>query len=225
MEATRNAHRRLTASMFMDCRECGELECFEDCRCGIVWQKSFTQDFGGKEPTWDTANRLWSMRPADLFARKRQRVRCVHSISDRRSGLANQARSFRQFEGTWRCWIFFARDSNARSVKQYITLTGKGVTGVDAKSGELLWCMNAFRMAPQTFRRRSFKANLFCVPAAMAMAHGTDSVSKARGKVAWKEIYYFPAKEIQNHHGGMILIDGFVYMVKDTTTAFRLAWI
>ena len=101
--------------------------------------------------------------------------------------------------------------SNAGGVKQYVQMAGRGLISVRAKDGRFLW--NYDKVANTT-------AN---IPTPIAMGdyifgstgYGTGSAllkitAKGSGATA-EEVYFLKPKTLQNHHGGMILIDGHIY--------------
>ena len=97
--------------------------------------------------------------------------------------------------------------SNGGGVKQYVQMTGRGLMGIRAKDGRFLW--NYDKVANST-------AN---IPTPIAMGdyvfgstgYGTGSaLLKLDGKSA-EEVYFLKPKTLQNHHGGMVLVDGHIY--------------
>ena len=101
--------------------------------------------------------------------------------------------------------------SNAAGVKQYIQLVGRGLIGIRASDGKLLW-----RYA----RVSNGTAN---IPTALvdgdfvftSTAYNTGSaclklVAEGNG-VSAKEVYWLDSKQFQNKHGGMTLVDGYIY--------------
>lgn len=102
--------------------------------------------------------------------------------------------------------------SNGGGVKQYIQLVGRGLIGVRASDGELLWVYD--RVANGT-------AN---IPTALvegdyvftSTAYNTGSAllklsSVGSQKVNAEEVYWLDANQLQNKHGGMVLVDGHIY--------------
>ncbi len=96
-------------------------------------------------------------------------------------------------------------------MRQYVQLIGRGLIGVDAKTGKFLWGYN--RVAN----------NVANIPTALvdgdyvfaSTGYGTGAallqLAKEGAGVAAKEIYFLPGNTFQNHHGGMILHQGHVY--------------
>jgi outer membrane protein assembly factor BamB len=101
--------------------------------------------------------------------------------------------------------------SNACGIRQYVQLTGKGVIGVRASDGKLLWNYN--RVANGTANIPTCIADGDHVFASTGYGTGAVllSLHKAADGVQAKEKYFLDAKTFQNHHGGMVLLDGHIY--------------
>lgn len=97
--------------------------------------------------------------------------------------------------------------SKAGGVKQYVQMTGRGVMGVRAKDGKFLWCYNPVANSTANISTPVVAGNhIFC-----STGYGTGSaLLKLDGKSA-EEVYFLKPKTLQNHHGGMVLVDGHIY--------------
>lgn len=112
--------------------------------------------------------------------------------------------------------------SNAARVKQYVQLVGKGVIGVDAKNGALLWAYeriaNGTANIPTPIVKDDF---VFC-----STGYGTGAallqIGKAGRALGVKEVYFLPADDMQNHHGGMILLGDHIYCGHGHNNGFPL---
>jgi hypothetical protein len=101
--------------------------------------------------------------------------------------------------------------SNACGTKQYVQLVGRGLIGVDAKTGKFLWGYN--RVANGT-------AN---IPTALirddyvfgSTGYGTGAallkLERNGNQIEAVEQYFLDAKEFQNHHGGMVMLGDYIY--------------
>ena len=102
--------------------------------------------------------------------------------------------------------------SRGGGVKQYVQLVGRGLIGINAENGKLLW------------RYKRVSNGTANIPTAIidgdyvftSTGYGTGSAllklqSEADGSIAPKEIYWAEGKTIQNKHGGMVLVDGHIY--------------
>jgi outer membrane protein assembly factor BamB len=104
--------------------------------------------------------------------------------------------------------------SNGGGVKQYVTLVGKGLIGVRASDGQLLWHYPRIANTTANVPTPIVKGDL--VFGSSGYGDGGSALlrlsSSGRGSVQIKEVYYKRNNEVQNHHGGMVLIGDYVYM-------------
>lgn len=102
--------------------------------------------------------------------------------------------------------------SNGGGVKQYVQLVGRGVIGVRASDGKLLWryagVANATANIPTVLIDGDF---VFCSTAYDTGSALLKLTSAGKDEVQMSEVYQLKAKELQNKHGGMVLVDGYIY--------------
>ena len=200
----------------------GELACLKIADGTIVWQKSFEKDFGGKVPTWgysesplvDGDKLICSPGSQDAF------VVALNKLTGEviwKTPLDSKL----NLKGHGGAGYSSPVISNGGGVKQYVTLTGKGVASVNAKTGELLWVYDKVSNGTANIPTPIVSGDyILCSSGYGDGGTALIQLNKQGSKVGWKEIYYFPAKDLQNHHGGMILIDGFVYMGEGHNNGF-----
>jgi outer membrane protein assembly factor BamB len=103
--------------------------------------------------------------------------------------------------------------SEGAGVKQYVQLIGRGLIGVRASDGKLLWSYNhiangvadiptAIVRGDYVFGSTGYGDGGSGLLKLVRNGDGVDAV----------EQYYKSAKELQNHHGGMILIGDHLYL-------------
>lgn len=113
--------------------------------------------------------------------------------------------------------------SNAGGVKQYVTLVGRGVIGVEAKSGRPLWqyekVANGTANVPTPIVSGDY---VFCSSGYNDGGSALLQLRKQQNTFSVREVYYYRSNEVQNHHGGMVLIDGHVYMGHGHNKGFPL---
>ncbi len=118
-------------------------------------------------------------------------------------------------------------------VRQYVQLVGRGVIGVDAGTGEMLWSYNrvandiANIPTPVVTDDYVFTSTGYGTGAALLRISKNDSTDETseEDREAWKveEVYFLEADTMQNHHGGIILHDGFLYTGTGHNKGFPLA--
>jgi len=102
--------------------------------------------------------------------------------------------------------------SNGGGVKQYVQLVGKGVVGVRASDGKLLWRYagvgNTTANIPTVIAHEN---QIFCSTGYDTGSALLKLTKKGKDEVQMKEVYFLPSKTLQNKHGGMVLVDGYIY--------------
>ncbi len=95
--------------------------------------------------------------------------------------------------------------------REYVQFTARGVVGVAAADGKFLWRYDrpANRMAincstPIYYDGQVFAASAYDTGGGLVKLSKDDS-----GGIKAEEVYF--TKNMQNHHGGMILLDGYLY--------------
>ncbi|MFO0898655.1 MAG: PQQ-binding-like beta-propeller repeat protein [Pirellulales bacterium] len=101
--------------------------------------------------------------------------------------------------------------SNAGRQRQYVQLLGRGVVGVSADDGRFLWNYNGVANDTANIPTPIVKGDyVFC-----STGYGTGSalLQIVRRGNQWEAVekYFLPAVELQNHHGGLILVGDYLY--------------
>jgi outer membrane protein assembly factor BamB len=113
--------------------------------------------------------------------------------------------------------------SEAAGTRQYVQLVGRGLIGVEAETGKLLWWYN---------RVASDIANIATPIVFGDYVFGSSGYGTGAGLVkiskegdAWKaeEVYFLEADTLQNHHGGLILHEGRIYTGTGHNKGFPIA--
>jgi outer membrane protein assembly factor BamB len=102
--------------------------------------------------------------------------------------------------------------SNGGGVKQYIQLMGRGLVSIRASDGWYMWGYNRVANGTANIPTPVVKDNLVFA----STSYDTGSVllelaPAPEGRVTAKERYFLAPGTLQNHHGGFVLIDGYLY--------------
>jgi outer membrane protein assembly factor BamB len=101
--------------------------------------------------------------------------------------------------------------SEAAGVKQYVQTIGRGTIGVAAADGKFLWGYNRIANGTANIPTPIVDGDyVFC-----STGYGTGAallklVRDGAGVTA-EEQYFLSGNDLQNHHGGMVLVDGYIY--------------
>ncbi|NBV21425.1 MAG: polyvinylalcohol dehydrogenase [Proteobacteria bacterium] len=192
----------------------GDLACLETDTGKLVWKKSYAKDFGGKCMSG------WGYSESPLVDGDRLIV--VPGAPD--AGIA--ALNKQTGEVLWKSEIpeigRAGKDgagytgvviSQGAGVKQYVTLVGRGLVGVRASDGKFLWGYNRIANGTADIPTPIVKGDYVFGSSGYGDG-GTALVKllKDGDGVKAQEVYYLKAGELQNHHGGMILLGDYVYL-------------
>ena len=101
--------------------------------------------------------------------------------------------------------------SEGAGVRQYVQLAGRGLFGVSAQDGKILWSYNRIANDVANIPTPVVKGDYVFA----STGYGTGSVllklERSAAGVAAKEIYFLEPRTFQNHHGGFVLIGDYIY--------------
>ncbi|MCU0915078.1 MAG: PQQ-like beta-propeller repeat protein [Planctomycetes bacterium] len=184
----------------------GAVACLQVQDGKIVWQQSLTADFGGIVPPW-------SYRESPLVDGDK--------VFYTPGGAAATLVALDKLTGKtiWKSQMpdgpkaaytsAIALDFGGQ--RQYVQFTQKALVGVAASDGKLLWRYDraANRNGIICSTPLSQEALVFAASAYNAGGGLVKLSQDAGGAVKAEEVYF--AKKMQNHHGGMIVVDGCLY--------------
>jgi outer membrane protein assembly factor BamB len=191
--------------------ESGELYCLDAATGKVRWNKRFVEDLGGEIMSG------WGYSESPLV--DGNLVVCTPG------GQGGAMVAFNKETGkeVWRCTELTEKAAYSSiivaevdGVRQFIQLVAKGVTGVRAKDGKLLWYH--IRKGYQTAVIPTaiyFDGNVF---ATAGYGAGCDLIqlTKDGDKFTAKNVYAEDnMKNMVNHHGGVVLVDGHIYGYSD----------
>ncbi|MBS0208513.1 MAG: PQQ-like beta-propeller repeat protein [Planctomycetes bacterium] len=200
----------------------GDLICLETATGKTVWKKNFEKDFGGKMMSG------WGFSESPLV--DGDKLLCTPGAQNAMVAALNkktgakiwatevpsndaEGKPFLGEGGKDGAAYSSIVNSNSGGVKQYITLVGRGVISVDAKNGKLLWHYN--RITNPTAVIPTAIVNGDYVFASSGYKEGGTAllkIARKGTKFEAEEVYYHPGKEMQNHHGGMVMLGDYIFL-------------
>jgi outer membrane protein assembly factor BamB len=198
----------------------GDLACLQVKDGSILWRVSLTKDFGGVPP-------MWNFRESPLV--DGDKIICTPGAPDAAIVALDKATG----KTVWKSKVpagaavpaggpgKFGPSSGAAYAsaiaidfggqRQYVQLTAKALVGVAASDGKILWRFDK----PANGMGINCSTPLFHdgqVFAASAYGAGGGLVKLSQDKdsgIKADEVYF--TKQMQNHHGGMIVVGGCLY--------------
>ncbi len=188
----------------------GDVVCLESAEGKILWQKNFAKDFKGKMMSgWGFSES--PLIDGDMVIVTPGADDATLVALDKNTGKTIWASKVEAGGGAGYASVVI---SEAGGIKQYITWLGKCIVGVNAKDGKLLWRYGANANGTANIPTAIVKGDLvFC---STGYGKGTSLIRlipDGKGGIEAKEVYYLKdqSKDIQNHHGGMVLLGDHVY--------------
>jgi outer membrane protein assembly factor BamB len=186
----------------------GDLVCLDAENGQKVWAKNLVKDFGGGRPGWGYCES--PLIDGDVL---------VATPAGRRAALVALKKA--SGEMIWQAQVpgGDARGGGYSSpvvadiagVRQYVQLLGDGVgvVGVAAKDGKFLWGFGKVGNGVASITTPIVQGDQVFASSAYNKGAGLIAIKKSGDGFKAEQVYF--SKDLQNHHGGMILLDGYLY--------------
>lgn len=192
----------------------GDLACCRTEDGSLVWSKNYGRDFGvDGRPGWGFSES--PLVDGDVLVCTPGNNQSLLAALDKKTGktIWTTKVTDEQLKGSGHDGAGYSSIvvSHAGGVKQYVTLVGRGVVGVEAATGKLLWSYPDVANGTASIPTPIISGDhVFC-----SSGYGAGSalikLNRSAGGFEVQEVYFLAGNKMQNHHGGMIHKDGFVY--------------
>jgi len=191
----------------------GDIACLQAQDGALVWQKNFQKEWDGRMMSgWGYAES--PLVDGDRVICTPGGAKAMMVALDKRTG-AQIWQSPADVPGdAGRDGAGYASSviSHGGGVKQYVQLTGRGLIGVRAADGKLLWSYNPIANTTANIPTPLIDGDhVFASTGYQTGAVLLRLSPDGRGGVTAREQYFLDAKTLQNHHGGMVLLGDFIY--------------
>lgn len=188
----------------------GDLICCDAMSGREVWKKNFGSDFGGSMMS------QWGYSESPLI--DGDKLVCtpgsdsaIIAALDKKAGRTIWTTKFPQDRigsaGKNGAGYSSIVVGNGAGTRQYIQLIGRGVVSVAAKDGSPLWGYNRVANSTANVPTPIVSGDyVFCTSGYQDGGSALLQLRKTGGKIVANEIWYKNSKELQNHHGGVILL-------------------
>jgi outer membrane protein assembly factor BamB len=183
--------------------ENGDLACLQARDGARVWSKNILKEFGGDNPHWLISesplvdgNRLIVTpggRGAGVVALDKATGKTIWTAKD----ISDEA-------GYSSCIV-----ADVGGVRTIMNFTSRSAVGVRANDGKLMWRYDRAANGTANCTTPVFTDNKVFFTSAYGTGGGLLGLSAQNGEVKAQEIYF--TKDMQNHHGGVVLVNGYLY--------------
>ncbi len=188
----------------------GLLHCLKISDGSVLWQKDFKKEFGGRMMSgWD-----YSESPTidgdKLICTPGGKTAIMVALNKLSGDLYWKCEAPAN-SGAGYASIVIAK---VGGVRQYITLTGRelGLIGVDAETGKFLWNYQKIANGTANIPTAIVKDDLvFTSTGYGAGAALLKLVPDGKGGITAQEQYFLKGNQLQNHHGGVIMLGDYIY--------------
>jgi outer membrane protein assembly factor BamB len=188
--------------------ENGDLACLRSADGGVVWQRNILKDFRGENPYWLISEsplvdgNLVIVTPggrgAGMVALDKMTGKTVWQSSDLSDGAGYSS----------------AIAADVQGVRTVMTLTAQAGVGVRATDGKLMWRVRNVANGTANIATPVYADGRVFYTSAYDTGGALLSLRAASGAVSANQVYF--TREMQNHHGGVVLVNGYLYGYSDS---------
>jgi outer membrane protein assembly factor BamB len=172
-----------------------------------VWQRNILQDFSGRQLRWLISESPLADGPHVVVSPGGPGAGIVKL--DKMSGKTVWTSKDLSDPAGYSSIIA----ADVHGVRTYMTFTDTAGVGVRASDGKLMFRYPTAANNTANIATPIFSNNKVFFTSAYGTGAGLLDLSVQNGEVASKEIYF--TREMKNHHGGVVLVDGYLYGYND----------
>jgi outer membrane protein assembly factor BamB len=195
----------------------GELFCLDAASGKKVWTRDLVKDFGG---AMMKAKGQWEWKFSESPLIDGDRVIVTPGAKDATMVALNKADG----KEIWRATIPDLGErgadgagyssvvvSEAGGMRQYVQFVGRGVIGVEADTGKFLWGYNRVANDVANIATPLIAGDLVFASSGYGTGSALIKLAPTGEGIQADEVYFIEGETMQNHHGGLILHEGYVY--------------
>jgi outer membrane protein assembly factor BamB len=188
----------------------GKLVCLKTGDGAILWQKDLVKEFGGRTPGFGGYCESPTIDGDKLICAPGGKKACMVALN-KLSGDVYWMCEAPKNDGTGFASIV---KTEVGGIKQYITLAHNqlGLIGVEAETGKFLWSYTRVANGTANIPTPIVKGDLvFASTGYGAGAALVKLVPDGQGGIKVEEQYFLKGGQLQNHHGGVVLLGDYIY--------------
>lgn len=190
----------------------GDLVCLDAATGKERWRKNMERDFGGQMMSgWK-----WAESPlvdGDRLVVTPGVAGAALVALDKKTGKEIWRSKFQDFGSKGKDGAAYSAIviSQGAGVKQYVQLIGRGVIGVAAGDGRVLWGYNRVANDVANIPTPVVRGDYVFASTGYQTGGVLLKLTKSGNGVAANEVYFLDPKTFQNHHGGFVLVGDHLY--------------
>jgi outer membrane protein assembly factor BamB len=184
----------------------GDVVCMNVKTGKILWHRDLVKDYGGRIPKWGYAESVLVDGPWVVCTPGGAKNTIV-ALNKNNGRLVWGSPVGERAEYASVIKVMVGRQ------KQYVNLMKTGVIAVAANDGRFLWRYDAPASTTANCSTCVTSGNTVFASCAYGKGGGLVRIEPFGKGFKAKQVYF--TKEMQNHHGGMVLVDGFLYGCSD----------
>jgi outer membrane protein assembly factor BamB len=188
--------------------ENGDLACLRIADGSVVWQRNILKDFRGDNPNWLISESPLvdgnvvivtpGGRGAGMVALDKMTGKTVWQSADLSDGAGYSS----------------AIAADVQGVRTVMTLTSEAGVGVRASDGKLMWRVRNVANRTANIATPVYADGRVFYTSAYDTGGALLALRAAGGAVNATEVYF--TRDMQNHHGGVVLVNGYLYGYSDS---------
>jgi outer membrane protein assembly factor BamB len=183
--------------------ENGDLACLRIADGGVVWQRNILKEFNARNISWDISES--PLIDGDkLIVTPGGRGAAVVAL-DKMTGKTIWTSKELSDDAGYASVIV----ADVQGVRTLMTLTSAGGIGIRASDGKLMWNYPRVANGTANITTPIFHDNKVFYTSAYGTGAALLGLNVQAGEVKANEIYF--TREMQNHHGGVVLVNGYLY--------------
>jgi prepilin-type processing-associated H-X9-DG protein len=190
----------------------GDLVCLDAVSGQLRWARNFVNDFDGKFMA------IWKFSESPLVDGNRlictpggPEVMMVALNKNTGEVIWKCATPDLGEKGVDGCGYSSAIIAEICDVRQYVQLVGRGVIGVEAATGRFLWGYNGVANTVANITRPIAHGDYVFATTAYNTGSALLKISRDGDALKAEEVYFIESRDFQNHHGGVVLMNGYIY--------------
>lgn len=184
----------------------GDVLCLKAKTADRMWQVNILEKFQSKHPTWALAESLLvdgAGEPPHVICCPGGPQTCMVALDRHTGSVVWRAPSTGELAGYASPIL-----AECQGLRIIMTLTSKGMIGVNADTGELLWHVKHKSYADENIIMPIFHDGQVFVSTLQA-GSVKWKIHVKDGKASVEEVWR--TQELDNHHGGVLLLNGYLY--------------